>query len=147
MAIDVGKGERPAGAQNRSDAVVGNIEVQRAVAVNVGQRHRGAAQLRHQPGSDRDIGKMTVPVIQKTGIRPAHGRDQQIQITVPIDIRKHCAGGSLARTNHPGFFGHVPEFPVPEIFIKSIRPIQIAQINVAKAIAIVIAQRNARSIH
>ena len=147
LAVDVRDIEGAAAAQDRGQTVIGDVKVQGSVAIHIGQSHRGAAQFGDQPRRGGDIGKMTVAVIQKAGIRPAHRCDQQIQIAVSIHVGKDRACGSLIRAGHAGGFRHICELPVSQIFVERIRSVQIAQINVAKTVAVVIPQRHARTVH
>src|SRR5439155_9839639 len=123
LAVEVGNVERAATAQNRGRTVIGDVKVQRPIAINIGQRHGRAAQLGNQPRGGRGIRKMTVAVIQEAGIRPSHRGDQQIQITVSVYVGKDRARGSLIRAGHACFFGDVLELPVAEVFVERVRSV------------------------
>src|SRR6185369_7440472 len=45
LTVDVGKSEHSARPKNRENSVIGNVKIQRPVAVDVGQRHGRAAQF------------------------------------------------------------------------------------------------------
>ena len=72
-------------------AVIGNVEVERAVAINIGQGHGRAAVITARSGRGRDIGEVAVTIIEKALDAPAGDGDEQIQKAVPVNIRKYSA--------------------------------------------------------
>ena len=71
----------------------------------------------------------------------------QIEIAVPVHIRKRRARRMPPCPADARRGGHVFKLPVAEISIKGVRPGDRAEVNIAPAVAIEIAQRNAGALH
>src|SRR5204863_64908 len=72
-------------------SVIGHIEVEVAIAINVRQSHRHAGEAALQSRLRSSLAKMTLPIVEKkphARTDPAH---QQVQVAVAIDIRENRA--------------------------------------------------------
>ena len=76
----------------------------------------------------RDFGKMSLAIVQKQTGAAAERIDQQIQIAIPIDIREDGASRILICTRHARRWGDVFEFPIAQITIEDIGPVEPAKI-------------------
>ena len=117
------------------------VQIQIAIAIDVGQRHRGRRGCR---GQARVLlfSKGTAAVIEEKPGSHADAIDQQVEIPVAIDIHQSGRGGTLVGTSDlrqvHGF--KTPLTPVAE---QPIRPLQIAQIHIGPTVAIHIADGHA----
>src|SRR5437867_569492 len=85
-------------------------------------------------------------VVQEAGVGAAHRTHQEVQPTVSVNVGKYRPGRALVRTSHARVAGHILEFPAAQIAIERVGSAQIAQIDVAKTITIIVAQRDSRTI-
>ena len=71
----------------------------------------------------------------------------QIEIAVPVHIRKRRARRMPHCPANARRGGHVFKLPVATVSIKSVGPVDRAEVNIAPAVAIEIAQRDAGALH
>ena len=76
---------------NRRRAIIGHVEVQIAVVVDVRQGQGRCAELARQAALSR-FAEPSIAFIQEKPGPHADAIDQQVQVTVAIDIREHRAG-------------------------------------------------------
>ena len=88
-----------AGAAHRRRAIVGDIEVERPIAVDVRQRHRHAAELADQSRIS-DLLEMALPIVEVKSVLEcgcsfrvltSSGGHEQVRMTVAIGIEKDGA--------------------------------------------------------
>jgi hypothetical protein len=140
--FDVELGIRPVFDFGR--CVIGDVEIQGAVAIYVRQRHRSAAIFPEQSAVCR-FGEMTLPVIEEEAGSSAERVDQQIQVSVSIDVRENCPGRILSRTSNARRSCDVRKFPIAQIAIKSGRVLEAAEKQVAPAVSIDVSRGHARA--
>src|SRR5690348_9972482 len=99
FAADVKDGEP--GAANSAGAVIGHVKVQMPVPSEIAQSHGGAPKPPDQTGVNR-LGEMAGAVIDETAGAHADAVDQQIEITVAINVGKHRSGRELVPAAYPG---------------------------------------------
>ncbi len=103
---------RRIGVHRGAGLVVGNVEIEMPVSIHVGQRHRHAAGVGGEAALRRPLGEHTVAVVQERRYAPAKGAHQQVQVAIPVHIRKHGAGRVPARQRDAGPGGDVFEVKV-----------------------------------
>ena len=119
-STDTSDGEAGLGLiEERLGSVIGDIEVEKSVAIDIGQGHGGAARLTLESALEA-FGKMTVAIVEKEARSPAQGIDQQVQIAIAIDIRQNSAGGNLSSTGNSGGCSHVLKLPVTQVSVEDI---------------------------
>ena len=72
-------------------AIIGHVEVEIAVAVDVGQDQGRRAQLARQPAVHR-LAEPAIAFIEEQPGSHANAIDQQVQVAVPIYVREYRAG-------------------------------------------------------
>ena len=83
-----------------------------------------------------------MPVVQKTlHAAPGPGH-QQIEETIPIDVREHRSPAELVRANNARFPCDILETQPPQILVKRVAAVQAAKINIRQAVVIVVTQRD-----
>ena len=117
------------------------VQIQIAIAIDVGQRHRGRRGRRGQ-ARVLPFGKGSTPVIEEEPGSHADAIDQQIEIPVAIDIHQCGCGGTLVGAGDLRQF-HGFKTPLTPIAEQPIRPLQIAQIHIRPTVAIHIADGHA----
>src|SRR5262249_32795282 len=89
--------------------------------------------------------KNAFAIVQEEAHPCAQSGDQQIEITVAIDIDQDSSGAVLVRAGHTGVRCDIFEFPVSEVSVKNVWIIETAKVNVATPVAINIAQSDSRA--
>ena len=120
-------------------AIVGDVEVESAVAVDVGQGQGHAAETVGCSGRASDVGKMAFAIILKTLYALAGGGDEQIEKAIAVQIGKNGATIIFVREGQTGFARDIFEFPLAEILVESVGRIEAAKENVGQAIVVEIA--------
>ena len=130
VPVEAGLGMVP----DRVGAVVGHVEVEEPVPVNVrqGQRHRAFAAIEHLPGR----GKLSLAVIEKDVGPASDGIDDQVEIPIAVDVHQGRSGRVEVRTGHTGLGGHIFEFPVAQVAIEDVVVVQPAKVEVHQAVAV-----------
>ena len=147
LAIDRAHRHRTARAQDGGLAVVGDVNVEVAVAVHVAHRDRRRADLPHlDAGGLGAIRKPAGAVVDEERVRPAAGGDEQIEITVAVHVAERRAGARHTRRTDPRPSRDVFELPVTEVFEKPVVAVEAAQIEVAQSVAVHVTGGDARSI-
>ena len=126
--------------------VVGHIEVQRPVAIDIRQRHRRRPVFAPGARRRRGIDKFSVAVVQKAEDPIAELGDEQIEKSVAIDVGEDRAAIIAFAGCDPGFLGNVLESPVSEVLIERVMTVETAEVDVGQAIVIKIAYGDARSV-
>ena len=103
-------------------AHIANQEVEQTVAVIV--EEDGAGRMRGQvhaclPG---DIPESSVSVVLEQHIAASNRGDEQVRITVVIDISEGRADADPARNSRTRLAGHVSELAAPRFFHNSFPP-------------------------
>src|SRR5437773_2901345 len=88
---------------------------------------------------------MTLAVIEEEASSTAEGVDQQIQVSVSIDVRENRPGRILSRTSNASRVRNVLKFPVAQIAIKNGRLFQSAEKQVAPPVPIHVSRGHARA--
>ena len=130
-------------AANGRGAIVRDVEVERAVPVQVGECERCGAEFFEQPRVA--LSKLALTVIEKTARPAADGVHEQIQITVAIEIGERRAGRVLIRAGHARARGDVCKLPAAQISVERATALQPREENVATPVAIHVAQRDTRA--
>ncbi len=146
-AIDQACRNLSTAAQDRNLPVIGHVEIQVSVPIDVGQCQRMRAGLRDQPGRRRDIGKTTLAEIEKTGIGSTQRADQQIEQPVAVHVGKdHALGRHVAHAD-AGAGRRVHKTPLSVIAEKAVGPFGVGEIQVTESVAVEIAGRHAAAVH
>ena len=142
LAVDVDDVEFAAVLQHGLGTVVDHVQVKIAVAVDVSQRERAAAEACADAGGCGDVGELAVAVVSKKPVRLPHGRDEQVEIAVSIDIRKRRPTGKLGGTRRAGGGGGVLKLPVAKVAVHHVAAIEPTEVNVATPVIVIVAQRH-----
>jgi hypothetical protein len=127
----------------RPSPIVRDIKIQRAIAVHIGQRHGEAGGARSQSGGSGDLLKMALAVIKKSAHTLAHGTNQQIQVTIAVQVGQNGAGGILPWASHAGGFCYILELPPTAVSKEFVWTIQPAEVEITPAVPIDISRRHA----
>ena len=127
-------------------AVVDDIEVQSSVSVHIRERHRHAAELAGRSSRLSHVGKLPMSVVQKADHTAAADGDEQVHVTIAVDIGENGAATTLAIAGHARLPGHVLEFPVSQVLVERVSSIQTAEINVRQAVIVIISGGNSGSV-
>ena len=119
-------------------AVVGDIHVEVAVAIDIGQGHRRGPRVAQEP--HLGLGEIPPAVVAEGAGSPSEAVDEEVEVTVAVEVGEVATRGVLIRTRHPGPGGDVLEVPIPEIPVEDIVALEPAEIHVDAPIAIDIAQ-------
>ena len=130
-----------ASRSNSRCPIIRHIEIQIAIAVHIGQCHRGGAKLSDQPAV-RGFGEFAFPIVKKEPRANTDAVDEQVEITIAIHICQNSASGILILTGNTCGSGEILKFPISQVAIERVGPIQPAEINVAQPISIDISQRD-----
>ena len=131
---------------NRPGAIVGHVQVQVPIAINVGQGQRSAAPLVIQRRRVGLRGEVPLAIIYENVCSASQRIDDQVQIAIAVDVGQNRAGRVQGRAGHPGRSRHVLEFPTTKIVVEHIRPIQSAEVKIAQTIAIHVPGSHTRAV-
>jgi hypothetical protein len=131
---------------NSGAAVIGDVNVQISIAVDVRQRHRHAGSAPIHFFSGPKLLEPAFAVIEIKMGSLANRIDDQIEITVSIDVGQHRPGRIQSRTGDTGRGRDVLELPVAEIPVEGIGSIQTAKVEIATSVAINVPGRHARAV-
>ena len=106
--------------------VVGHIEVQKTIAIDVGQGQGGAAGVATQARRSGHIPETSLAVVQEQSNALADPVDQQVQVTITVDIREGGASRGLAGTRHTRGGRYLLESPMTQVAIERIGIVQTA---------------------
>ena len=101
-------------------AIIGDVQIQVAVPINVRQGHGRTGHGPAQAGLRSDLVKMRMAVIQKQPHSASHAADQQIEMSIPIHVGKDGPGRCLIGTSDSGTCGDILEFPVAQVAVEDI---------------------------
>ncbi len=140
-AVDGAEGEAGVGlVPDRDDPIVGNIDIQVSVTVNVRQREGGSGSTCIQ--RRRLFCETSFPIIQKNPAARSDCVHQQIQITITIQVRQCRSRRVQPLAGHSGFRRDILESPVAQIPQQHVRSIQPAKIQITPSIAIHVSGRH-----
>src|SRR5712664_221446 len=89
---------------------------------------------------------MSVAVIYENVGSAAQRIDDHIQVAIAVDVGEYRPRGIQLRASHPGGGGNVLEFPISQIAVEHVRPIQSAEVKITQTVAIHITGGHARAI-
>ena len=124
-------------------AVAGDINIEVTIQVVVCDGKAHAALGCHHPGRLRLFSKVQFSVVLKHAQTPIHGVNQQVQIGIPIQIRKGASSRIALRAVQSGCQGDIFKTPLASIAVESIGTIQRGEIKVYQAITIHITRAHA----
>ena len=116
------------------------------VAIYVGQRHRHAAGGRAEPGLLRPLGEDAVAVVHEERDASGERADEQIEVAVTVDVGEHGARGMATGQRDAGSGRDVFEVKVAEVAVQGVRALVARQVDVGKAVAVHVAQRDAAAL-
>ena len=134
---------RRIGQQHRIDEVRA-VEVEVAVAIDVGERHRGrrrgARKARILP-----LGEVAFAVVEEKPGARGDAVHEQVEVAVAVDIREAGAGRDLAGARRIAE-GDFLELPAAEVPVEPVGRLQAAKIDVGPAVAVDVADRDAGAV-
>ena len=131
---------------NGHPPVIGNVKVQGAIAINVGHCQGHTCSLGVQHARLRRFSKVPFAIV-KEDVRAAADRiDNQIQVTVAVDISERCAGRIQSGTCYASRFSDVLKFPVAQVAIQDVRSVQPTKKQITPSITVHVPRGNAGTI-
>ena len=91
--------------------VIGDIKIEKSVAIDIGECHGGAARLALEPAFQA-FGEMPMAIVEEQAGSAAEGIDQQVEVAVAIDIGQDGTGGNLSRTGDASGSRYIFKLPV-----------------------------------
>src|SRR5258708_29226692 len=85
---------------------------------------------------------MSLAIVLENSGAASHGIDQQVQVAVAVNVGENRAGRILVSTTDPGGVGDVLKSPIAKIAEEFVVAIEAAEVEVAKAVAIDIPERD-----
>ena len=128
----------------RRCAVVGDIEIQTAIAIDVAHRQRHASPSGIE--TQRRFGEMPFAVIEKETRSTADRVDYQVQVAVPVKVGKRGSGRVQIRTSHTGGFSNIKKLPVAQISVQRAWAAQVAEKQIDQTVPIHIPRRHSGTI-
>ena len=94
---------------DRLRAIIGHIQIKRAVAINVrqGQCHRG--KFAQRASIFAAVHKRPIALVRETQHPVPRRAHQQIQPAVPVDVRKHRPPADPVAADYPGIWSANPQ--------------------------------------
>ena len=93
--------------------VICHVEIEGAIAIDVGERHGEAAEAARDARARGHIGEMPVAVVAPAMHAAVVGADQKIERPVARQICEHHTPGHQIGRHHPGVGRDVGKFPTP----------------------------------
>src|SRR6185436_15883921 len=117
-------------------AVVGDIEVEGAVAVDVGQGQRETSVRTGGAGIGGHVGELPPSIILKAAHALAEHRNQQIQRAISIHVSEYGGAIKTAWAHDTGFRGDILELPVAQVAIEAIGGVEATEIKVRQSVVV-----------
>src|SRR6185503_1275144 len=114
-AVDHARGDLAAAAQNRFHAVIRDVKIEIAVAIDVREGQRMAAGSREETGGGRNVGESAAAEVEEGRVRAAQRDGQEVEPAIAIEVRKGDAFGGLIGAFDARGAGHVLEASMAEI--------------------------------
>src|SRR5437899_5580308 len=93
--IDLPDRDSAAAAQDRNLAIIRDVKVEVAVAVDVGQSERMATGLEDEPGRFGDVFDSAITAIEEAGVWTSRRTNDKVEVAVRGDFGKNGATGRL----------------------------------------------------
>src|SRR5690625_7047522 len=100
--------------------IVDNVEIQKSVTIQICKCHRVGSSALTQSALSL-LNKPPFTVIQKEGIAIAQRRDQQVEISIAVDICKKCSGRVHPVKGYTRLFCHIFDPVTSQIPVMGIR--------------------------
>ena len=130
---------------DRVGAVMRDVQVEVAVAVDIGEGHRRGAGFLGELRTG-DLGETTATVVEEGAGAGAETVDQQVEVAVPVDVGQRASGRELARARDAGRGGDLLELPASKVPVQDVPAVEPAEVDVHPAVAVDIAQGHARAV-
>jgi hypothetical protein len=118
--------------------IVGDVEIERPVAIDIRQRQRCAAGFALGSCVLGGIGEFSVAVVQKAEHATAEPGHEQIQKTIAIDVGEDRPAVVAFTRSKAGLFGDIFESPITQILVERVLSVQAAKVNIRQAVVIII---------
>src|SRR5690625_310559 len=125
--------------------IVYNVEIQKSITIQICKCHRVGSSALTQSSLSL-LNKPPVTVIQKEGIAIAQRRDQQVEISIAVDICKNCSGRVHPLKGYTRLFCHIFEAVTTQIPVKGIRTVYPCKINILPSVIVKITNSYTRSV-
>ena len=127
-------------------SVIGDVEVQGAIAVHIGQRERGGAGRAGGAGLAGTILEAAVAQVEERADALGQGADQEILPAVAVDVGEDRAAGKDTGHIDARLAGHLLESPPAQVSVEGVGPIQPAEKEVRPAVPVEIAHCHTRTV-
>ena len=125
--------------------VIGHVEIQVAVTIDVGQCQGGGSQTLGEPVL-RGFGEVSGPIVQEQAGAKPQTVDQQIEVPVTIDVHQDGARAGLVATGCSSGFGLSLESPATPVEVQFVGAIQPCEVEVAPAVSVDIPEGHAGAV-
>src|SRR2546422_8838637 len=89
---------------------------------------------------------MAFPVVHEDGVWPTEGHDDQVLITVAVDVGEHASGRMAIPRRQAGARGDVLELPIAQVAIQDAWTFGTGQKDIGPSVAIHVRQTHAGSL-
>ena len=120
---------------------MGDVQVEVAVALDVGQGHGGRTGVPQEP--QVGLREAAGAVVAEGAGAAAQAVDQQVEVAVAVEVGQGAAGGILAGAADASPGRDVLEAPVSEVPVQGVVTLQAAEVQVHPAVAVHVAQGDA----
>ena len=123
--------------------VRGDVEIEMAIAIDVGEREAGGGVARRQSAHARGVREVSVSVADPQLDRPAECADDEIELAVAVHVGEGGAHRAHERRVDPALRGDVGEPEVAVVMIQRRGALERREKNVRQAVTIHVADRYA----
>src|SRR6185503_10589219 len=127
---------------DRVRLVVGNVHIEAAVTVHVGQRDRRPPSSERAQSKITMLGEMTFPVVDENRVRTLRREEDEVERAIAVDIRERDAGRVAIAGTDPRALGDVLKAPVSKILIERAASFGAAEEDVRQPVTVHVAQRD-----
>ncbi len=132
---------------NGGDLVVGGVEVEVAVVVDVGEGHGGGAAGGGEAAGGGGVGEVAGAVVEEQAVGAAQGGEQQVEVAVAVDVGEHGAGGEALGGGHAAGGGGLGEAPGALVEVEGVGALDAGEVEVGPAVGVHIPNRHPRAVH
>ena len=120
-----------------------DVQIERAAAVDVGEREGGRGIAAGQSALGGRVAEMSFPVTQPQFDGTAEGSHDEIEVAIAVHVGECRARGRQPREIQPARGGHVCEVHAAIVVVERRRPLDRREKNVRSPIAVDVARGNA----
>ena len=119
--------------------VVRDVEIERAVTVDVRQRDGRSALPRRVDAEISPLGELPGPVVHEDDVRPAGGDEEQVEIPIAVGVGERGARRVPVAGPDPGSRGNILELPPTRVPVEGAAPFGFREERVDEPVAVHVA--------